>query len=72
MSTERDLGKLEAEVAGLKHDVGELTSEVKTLVAFFNQARGGWKTVLLVAGVAGAAGALVSKLAGWLALVKPG
>ena len=32
------------------------------LLAAVNQARGGWKTILIVAGVSGAAGALLSKV----------
>lgn len=70
MSSDRDFGRLEAEVESLQREVGELRKDVKQLLACVNQARGGWKTVLLVAGVAGVMGAATTKVFALLPLVK--
>lgn len=59
---DRAFGRLEADVENLQREMGELRKDVKKLVDGFNQAKGGWKTLLLVAGVAGTMGALTTKL----------
>src|SRR3990172_3457498 len=66
----RQIGRLEAQVANLERDAIEIKGDLKALVATANQARGGWKTLILVAGAAGAAGALASKVVGLVGLVR--
>jgi len=66
----RQIGRLEAQVASLERDAVEIKGDLKALVATVNQARGGWKTLMLVAGAAGAAGALASKVVGLVGLVR--
>ena len=66
----RQIGRLEAQVANLERDAIEIKGDLKALVATVNQARGGWKTLILVAGAAGAAGALASKVVGLVGLVR--
>ena len=66
----RQIGRLEAQVANLERDAIEIKGDLKALVATANQARGGWKTLMLVAGAAGAAGALASKVVGLVGLVR--
>lgn len=66
----RQIGRLEAQVANLERDAIEIKGDLKALVATVNQARGGWKTLMLVAGAAGAAGALASKVVGLVGLVR--
>lgn len=56
------VGQHGAEIKALQSDMSEMKGDVKTILAMLNQAKGGWKTLLLVAGVAGAAGALAAKL----------
>ena len=63
------MGRLDGEQRAMKADVAELKRDMKALLAAVNQARGGWKTILIVAGVSGAAGALMSKagaLVAWM------
>lgn len=67
---DRAFGRLEAEVETLQREVGELRKDVKRLVACVNQAKGGWKTVVLVAGVAGTLGAAATKILGLIPMVK--
>lgn len=66
---QRDLGRHEAEIGALQSDMKELKRDVKAILATLSEAKGGWKTLMLVAGVAGAVGALLGKFAmaiGWL------
>ena len=58
---ERDFGRLEARVSALEDDMAELKADTKQILATLSEAKGGWKTLLLVAGAAGSAGALVGK-----------
>lgn len=54
--------ELEVKVKHIEESVGRLERKADDLLAFMNQAKGGWKTIALVAGVAGTIGALVGKL----------
>lgn len=59
------IGRHEAQIDNLERDMGEVKIDVKAILAALSEARGGWKTIMIVAGVAGAMGALAAKLAGW-------
>lgn len=58
---ERDFGRLEARVSALEDDMAELKADTKKILATLSEAKGGWKTLLLVAGAAGSMGAFVGK-----------
>lgn len=58
-------GKLIAQVERLEADVTDLRSDVKSLIVMLEQARGGWRTLLMIGGFAGAVGAMLGKVAGW-------
>jgi hypothetical protein len=59
---QRDVGRLEARVDAQESELREIKADVKAILALVNQARGGWKTLVAVGAVAGAMGALVTKL----------
>ena len=66
---QRDLGRLEGEMQAAHREIGdmkkvvdEVRGEIRAIRETLSEARGGWKTLLAVAGVAGAAGAGLSKL----------
>ena len=59
--TQRTLGEHQGRLSRLESDIAEVKADVKRLLAQANQAKGGYKTLMLVGGVAGAAGALVGK-----------
>ena len=61
-STDADVVKLETEVDHLKEDMTEVKKDVKSILAVLNQTKGGWKVIVLVASVAGTAGAIAAKL----------
>jgi hypothetical protein len=67
---QRDMGRLEARVDAQESELREIKADVKAILALVNQAKGGWKTLVVVGAVAGAMGALVTKL-GFLAGVLP-
>lgn len=52
----------ETQIANLEADVGEIKADVKAILAEINKTKGGWKVIVMVAGVAGSAGALIGKL----------
>lgn len=59
---QRDLGRHEAQIEQLREDMSSVKADVHTIKEILSEAKGGWKTLLLVAGVAGSAGAIISKL----------
>ncbi len=68
--TQRTIGEHGGRLAALERDMAEIKRDTKAIRETLAQARGGWKTLMLVAGVAGAAGAVIGKLAGLAGLVK--
>lgn len=73
----RDIGRLEGrmeaverELRELKGTQGAIGQDLKAIRSTIDQAKGGWKTILLVAAAGGAVGALVMKLS-WIAGVLP-
>ena len=66
---DHELGELQAEVRNVKEDVTEMKSDLRDIRDILAQAKGGWKTLVLVAGIAGVMGAAATKLmafAAWL------
>jgi len=56
----RDYGRMEAQVEQLTADVHTLKLTVETMRDMMQQAQGGWKTIMLLAGIASTVGALVA------------
>jgi hypothetical protein len=68
---ERAIGVHEAKIEGLQADVSEIKADVKLIRETLAEARGGWKTLMLVAGASGAVGAILGKLSGLLHIGIP-
>lgn len=66
MEIHRDLGRHDAEIDALKDSIEELKIEVKRISVTLSEARGGWRTLMLVGGAASALGAVLSKFFGYL------
>lgn len=69
-STERQLGRHDAEIVNLTREVAEMRKDMKTILTTLSEARGGWKTLMLVAGIAGAIGGLAHQIAIWVGFIK--
>jgi hypothetical protein len=65
-SIHHDLGRHDAQIEQLQADMRAMKEDVHEIKMILSEARGGWKTLMLVGGIAAAVGATVSKLAGWL------
>lgn len=71
--TDRDFGRLETEVVGLKaqnvrleNRIEELNRKVDLLVSAVTEAKGGWKMLLAVGAASASIGAVVSKMVLWI------
>ena len=62
---ERTIGTLQAKVEGLQEDITELRSELREVSALLHQARGGWRILASLLGVALTLGGLA--MAWWKA-----
>lgn len=61
-TTDKDIGRLEGRMSSVERDLSIMKTDLRCILKTLNEARGGWKTLLLAAGVAGTIGALASKL----------
>lgn len=61
----RELGEHAARIDMLQAEVHSLRQDVREIRDLLSQARGGWRTMMLLAGAAGAMGALVGKVVPW-------
>ena len=61
-SIDKDIGRLEGRMVSVEIDISSMKTDIRCILKTLNEARGGWKTLLLVAGVAGTMGAVASKL----------
>jgi hypothetical protein len=68
----RDVGRHDQAIIQLQVEVKELHADVRAIRDVLLEAKGGWRTLMLVAGAAGAAGALGMKLAATMGLVTGG
>ena len=62
--TQRDLGRLEARMDSVETALKGLSIDMKSVNATLNQAKGGWRTLMLVIGISATVGALVAKFSG--------
>lgn len=58
----RDFGKLEAEVAALTKTVEEMSADLKAVRSAMDAAGGGWRVLVAVGGLSGAATAAIIKV----------
>lgn len=57
----RTIGAHEAQLDDLQRRVERIEDKLDLLLATVNEARGGWRTLMLIGGLAGAVGALLHK-----------
>ncbi len=56
------VGEVKGRLKAAEEALREQGQDIKAILKTLNQARGGWKTLLLVAGMSGACGALATKV----------
>lgn len=61
--SDREIGEHDARLNALEKQMDEIRDDVKSILSVLSEARGGWKTLMLVGGIAGMMGATVAKLA---------
>lgn len=59
---ERELGEMNAKIAMLETTVSEMRMDLRTVRDTLTEAKGSWRTLLAVAGLSSAIGALFVKL----------
>jgi hypothetical protein len=64
--TERTLGDHGARLKAVEDDLHEIKKDLKEILAQLNGAKGGWRVVMLVAGIAGTLGGFLVKYAPFL------
>lgn len=62
---QRDLGRMEAQIAALTKSVEALTAKVNEMSTTLSEARGGWRLLVLLGGASAMLGGLIVK---WLPL----
>lgn len=67
MPDEREFGRLEATVHDLAQRIEKLEPKIDSLLRYIERQKGGWAVVLMVAAVASAVGAAVTKVGTWFA-----
>lgn len=58
-----EYGKMLAKVTALESEVSELRKDMKTVLLTLQEARGGWRLMMLLGGASAAAGGFIVKLA---------
>lgn len=65
---QRDLGRMEAQITALLSQVAVLNAKVDAIDKTLSEAKGGWRMLLLIGGVAGIVGGLIGKYAPFLTM----
>lgn len=67
--SEREIGRLIAKVDHLEADVASMRKQVADMHDVLMQAKGSWRALVLVAGMAAALGAMLTKVGTWVGLL---
>lgn len=60
--TDRELGELSARVVHLENTLDEMKADMKAVRETLSEAKGGWKTLMLVAGMSATIGGFIVKI----------
>ena len=69
MSTEKELGHLCGRMDAVEEDLSEIKNDVREIRDAVLKVKGGWKTIVLLASVSAAVGALGAKLIPLIGLI---
>lgn len=59
---DRDLGRHDAQIVQLQEDMRSMKDDVHEIKIMLSEAKGGWRMIMMIAGVAGTLGAFLSQL----------
>jgi len=65
MELHHEIGRHDAKIEALEREVHALRADVAEIKQMLSEAKGGWKTLMLVGGCSAAVGAFVDKLFSW-------
>lgn len=68
---QRDLGRMEAQIASMCQKLDKLDREVEAISSTLAEARGGWRTLMWVSGASATIGGLIAKFAPWVSSMGP-
>lgn len=66
-SVDRDLGNHDARLSAIEKDLQSMQLDLREIRDTLKEAKGGWRALMLVGGLAGGIGASLTKLLPWLA-----
>lgn len=66
----RDVGEIKADVGNIKDRLEKLEVETRINTDTLTQAKGGWKTLMLIAGAASALGAGLTHIAQYMGMFR--
>ena len=61
-AVQRDLGRMEAQIATLTATVATQSVELAKINQTLSEAKGGWRTLLWIGGVSGVVGGVIAKM----------
>jgi chromosome condensin MukBEF ATPase and DNA-binding subunit MukB len=64
---EREMGAVGVKLEALEKDVADMKSDLREIRDALNQAKGGWRVLMMVSGASGAIGAAIVKFLPFLA-----
>jgi hypothetical protein len=69
MGLDHQVGRHDAQIEALEREVHALRADIAEIKRMLSEAHGGWKALMLVAGIAATIGAAATKLATWVGWV---
>lgn len=71
MTTEQQIGALQADMNNVKTDVEEIRDDVREMRDILLKAQGGWRTLVILGTVSAAIGAAMTKALAWVLPLLP-
>lgn len=66
----QEYGKLEQKVEQLQKDVDQMKNDISTILSTLQQAKGGWRAMMFVSGIAGTLGAGLAWVATHITFIR--
>ena len=70
MTIERDLGRIDADLATVKHDINQIKSSLSSIEKFMAETKGSWRAIVFISGISATIGGVIVKLIPWLTTLR--